>query len=241
MTKEKKYNVVYITTNLVNGKQYIGDHCSDNLNDNYLGSGSYIQKAIKKYGKQNFKRKILESFHTNQEAFNAQEKYINEYNTLAPNGYNISPKGGHQVKQSVSEETKQKMKNSAKYRPIQSEETKIKRRKSLKGHIVAQETREKSRKSNKGKKRSKETRENIRKSKLNMSEETKYKISVNTKLTMQRPEVKQKLHTNKKNKPVWNKGINYATVTCPYCNKEMKKSSNFSRYHNENCKHKNNE
>jgi len=87
---------VYITTNLINGKQYVGDHHAINLsNDNYyIGSGKLISKAIKKYKRENFNRKILEIFNTKKEAFNAQEKYIIEYNTLIPNGYNISPTGG---------------------------------------------------------------------------------------------------------------------------------------------------
>ena len=39
---------VYITTNLLNGKQYIGDHSSPSLNDSYLGSGKAIKSAIRK-------------------------------------------------------------------------------------------------------------------------------------------------------------------------------------------------
>jgi predicted DNA-binding transcriptional regulator AlpA len=49
--------IVYLTTNLVNGKKYIGSHHSSN--DDYLGSGVLISKAIKKYGKSNFERIIL--------------------------------------------------------------------------------------------------------------------------------------------------------------------------------------
>jgi hypothetical protein len=90
----KKFNYVYITTNLINGKQYIGDHSSDMPNDGYLGSGRLIAKAIKKHGKENFKKEILENFPTKDQSFNAQEKYIKEYNTLNPKGYNIHLKGG---------------------------------------------------------------------------------------------------------------------------------------------------
>ncbi len=40
-------NFVYLTTNLENGKQYVGSHEGD-ISDNYLGSGILISKAIKK-------------------------------------------------------------------------------------------------------------------------------------------------------------------------------------------------
>ena len=105
----KKYNYTYVTINLINVKKYIGDHTTDDLDDGYLGSGIALQRAIKKYDKTQFKKEILEFFDTKQEAFNAQEKWINEYNTLVPNGYNISLKGGHQCKNSISEETKKKI------------------------------------------------------------------------------------------------------------------------------------
>ena len=36
------YHFVYETTNLINGKKYIGKHSTDDLNDGYLGSGKAI-------------------------------------------------------------------------------------------------------------------------------------------------------------------------------------------------------
>jgi hypothetical protein len=142
----KQFHYVYITTNLINGNQYIGDHSTNNLNDGYLGSGRpYFQHAIKKYGKSNFKREILEHFNNREEAFLAQEKYINQFNTLYPNGYNISPKGGNKFKGSVSEESKRKMSNSHKgvKREPHSEETKLKIKKGNEGKKISKETREK--------------------------------------------------------------------------------------------------
>lgn len=53
------YYFVYKTTNLVNGKIYIGKHCTSNLKDGYIGSGKRLSLAIKKYGRQNFKLEIL--------------------------------------------------------------------------------------------------------------------------------------------------------------------------------------
>jgi len=70
---------VYITTNLINGKQYIGDHSTYNLEDGYIGSGkTALIPAIKKYGKQNFQRKILEFFDTKEDAFNAPADFETE-------------------------------------------------------------------------------------------------------------------------------------------------------------------
>jgi group I intron endonuclease len=109
---EKKYNYVYITTNIITGKQYVGDRsCNyDPQKDNYIGSGRpYFQNAKRKYGKENFKKEILEYFDSRQKAFDAQEKYIIQYNTLYPFGYNLSPKGGVGVVGCFSENTKTQM------------------------------------------------------------------------------------------------------------------------------------
>jgi hypothetical protein len=111
-----KFHYVYITTNLINNRKYVGDRTCKCIpeEDKYLGSGTYFKKAEKFYGKEKFKKQIIETFNTREEAFNAQEKYINEYNTLSPNGYNISPKGGLRVSGCHSEETKEKIRESIK-------------------------------------------------------------------------------------------------------------------------------
>lgn len=49
--------IVYKTTNLVNNKVYIGKDGKNN--PNYLGSGKLLQLAIKKYGRNKFKKEIL--------------------------------------------------------------------------------------------------------------------------------------------------------------------------------------
>ncbi len=86
---KKKHYLVYKTTNLVNGKIYIGKHETDNLDDGYLGSGILIQRAIEKYGEQNFKREILFEC-SSQEEMNAKEaELVNEDFLNRNDVYNI--------------------------------------------------------------------------------------------------------------------------------------------------------
>ena len=53
------YGFVYITTNMVNGKKYIGQRGFSDGWQTYLGSGIVFKQALKKYGKENFVRKIV--------------------------------------------------------------------------------------------------------------------------------------------------------------------------------------
>lgn len=43
------YYIIYKTTNLINGKTYIGRHKTIKIDDGYLGSGTIFLKALKKY------------------------------------------------------------------------------------------------------------------------------------------------------------------------------------------------
>lgn len=88
------YYTIYVVYNVINGKEYVGKHKTRNINDKYMGSGKLVQRAIKKYGKENFIKDILFVFDSEQKV-NAKEKelvtqeYINSkisYN-LCPGGY----------------------------------------------------------------------------------------------------------------------------------------------------------
>lgn len=71
-----KFYFVYETTDLTNGRFYIGKHETDNLNDGYLGSGEWIVAAIKKRGKEKFKRKILCFCTNNEEAYTKERELV---------------------------------------------------------------------------------------------------------------------------------------------------------------------
>lgn len=48
------YGYIYITTNLINYKKYIGKHAKSEFDKSYLGSGRELKLAIQKYGRENF-------------------------------------------------------------------------------------------------------------------------------------------------------------------------------------------
>lgn len=103
-----KFCYIYRITNLINGKVYIGQHRTDNLDDGYMGSGLLITRAINKYGIDNFTKEILSFETTLLDANLTEEKTIKEHNATDRSvGYNITPyaRGG----QPKTQETKDKL------------------------------------------------------------------------------------------------------------------------------------
>ena len=80
--------IIYKTTNIVNGKYYIGK--SKYNREEYLGSGKILLQSIKKNGKKLFIKEILEYCETDKE-LNIREKYwIKKLDSTNKNkGYNI--------------------------------------------------------------------------------------------------------------------------------------------------------
>jgi group I intron endonuclease len=84
--------VIYKTTNLINGKYYIG---KDSKNDpKYLGSGVLLNLAINKYGKENFKKEILHICNSINELNSLEREIVNEDVCKDPKSYNLA-QGGH--------------------------------------------------------------------------------------------------------------------------------------------------
>jgi hypothetical protein len=69
------FYTIYKITNKINNKYYIGKHQTINLDDGYMGSGVMLNRAIKKYGIDNFTKEILHIF-DNEAEMNATEKQL---------------------------------------------------------------------------------------------------------------------------------------------------------------------
>lgn len=90
---------VYMWINKINGKKYIGVH-KGHFDDGYIGSGTYFQNAINKYGLENFERIILyQEFENEDNLYQKEFEIINEMNAVFSSEYynqtNFDPKKNH--------------------------------------------------------------------------------------------------------------------------------------------------
>lgn len=84
--------IIYKTTNLINEKIYIGK--DKHNNPKYLGSGLSLQNAIKKYGKDNFQKEILEYCNSEEHMAEREIIWIHKFNsTDRAIGYNMTDGG----------------------------------------------------------------------------------------------------------------------------------------------------
>ena len=164
------YHLVYLTRNLINNKIYVGVHSTYDLDDGYLGTGNNIRRAIKKYGKENFKNTILYYCYDAEQMYLTESQIVNESFIKRKDTYNISTGGrGCNKGQSFSDEHKQKISKSNMGKTF-SEETKKKLSDSHKKQC-----------NRKGSHHSIETKYKMSELKKNMSTETKKKISESMK------------------------------------------------------------
>lgn len=112
--------IIYRFTNLVNNKKYVGqsinedgsryrNHMSAVYNQNNSEYNSPLHRAMRKYGKENFKYEILISGISDIDLLNQLEiYYIQENDSLIPNGYNIEI-GGKNYSRPKTQEEKEKL------------------------------------------------------------------------------------------------------------------------------------
>lgn len=87
------YYTVYKTTNKITGRFYIGCHKTSELNDDYLGSGKYLNHAIAKHGRENFYKEILDIFDNPDDMFAKEAELITEEVVAEGNTYNVKVGG----------------------------------------------------------------------------------------------------------------------------------------------------
>jgi hypothetical protein len=89
--------VIYLVTNLVDGKQYVGltttsldERWGRHLEQVLRKDASLVHKAIASFGKENFTIQAIDSASSPKELRTKEREWIKKLNTLAPNGYNVT-------------------------------------------------------------------------------------------------------------------------------------------------------
>jgi len=196
------YGLIFLTTNLINGMIYVGQ--TTNITrwekGKYKGSGDALKLAFIKYGKENFSSELicyvehkLTDAESQIELNRLETQYIEELNSLIPNGYNLLNGGNQGGKHHAL--TKEKMSMSSKNRGVSPE---------LLSKLHTPEFYLKISKAQKGRKLSKERNDKFTESKKGriISEETKLKLSNALKGKKRSEEIKQKISNAKKGKPL---------------------------------------
>lgn len=93
------FYTTYKTTNLVNGHFYIGRHATDNLDDGYLGSGTRLRDAIRKYGREKFKKEIIGFYENEWEMNDAEAALITPELIADPRCYNLTGGGAGMIRE----------------------------------------------------------------------------------------------------------------------------------------------
>lgn len=221
---------LYQILNLVNGKRYIGITSDPDYRkwQHFTGLGSkMVFNAIKKYGLENFEFKVLICGENDYIKWLEVEK-IKEWNTMKPNGYNLTVGGEGVVGYKFTDEVKQRMSKSHLGKKP-TEETRKKLREWQIGRKQTKETRQKvseglkryyesnkdAKRENserqKGRKASLETRQKMSKARKGKqpTEETRQKMRA-WQIGCKRPDIQGLKHPNAKR--VIANGIGYGSI-----------------------------
>lgn len=89
------YGYIYKRVNKLNGMIYVGMHKYDKpeLDPTYRGSGCLFNRELSIFGEENFTYELVDMADSLEELNELEKYYIQKYNTVTPNGYNISTGG----------------------------------------------------------------------------------------------------------------------------------------------------
>jgi hypothetical protein len=82
-----KYGFIYKITNLINNKKYIGFKVYTKGWEEYMGSSKPLKEDIKKYGKENFQREILDEGESLKDLQEKEINYLTKNNVLQRDDY----------------------------------------------------------------------------------------------------------------------------------------------------------
>lgn len=88
-----KYYYLYQITNNLNGKIYVGIHSTNDLEDGYMGSGTALKHAYKKYGIENFEKETLGFFDSEDDMFQKEIEIVDADFILREDTYNLTNGG----------------------------------------------------------------------------------------------------------------------------------------------------
>lgn len=126
--EEDRSYCVYIHTNKINGKKYVGQTQCNPPEKRWLGGhgyrhNNYFYNSIKKYGWNNFEHEIIERYLTKEEANELEKLLIKELNTTNRDiGYNLTIGGEGIAGYSHTEESKEKMRKAKLGRHLSEEQ-----------------------------------------------------------------------------------------------------------------------
>lgn len=102
---------VYKITNSVNDKVYIGITCRPIMKRfwQHCSKGNALYNSIKKYGKDKFKIEHIATSENRENLGHLESLLIEQYNSMYPNGYNLT--SGGEMTWKVSEHTKELLRN----------------------------------------------------------------------------------------------------------------------------------
>lgn len=91
--RNNMFYTVYKITNIINNNIYVGVHKTKNIDDNYMGSGKIICKAINKHGIENFKKEILHFLDSEEEMYLKEKEIVNAEFLSRKDVYNLNEGG----------------------------------------------------------------------------------------------------------------------------------------------------